>query len=312
MAGDLAVRAFRVPTRSVGTRACLTGFLLAGTLAFLLYVPWLPVWWKQTHDVWQGFWIPPVTWENAKEVFFSWSSGLPYQGGADFICWTLFLLACIVWMAAKADRGGLFLLMNASIPWVLSVTLSAWSGRPIFQERYLLFAQFFLFAFWGVVWDRLAGLVPRLGLGCFLVALSVSGLWTARERWPTRPPALATAAAFLRDHYRDGDMVLTGGPSALNRLRYYAAQAGMAAIQTRCLVSPFQPAGHIVHLGSLQAEDIVWTGSSSEPPAARRLWTLAGSSTAATPPGEHWREASRWSFGGESEDHCHLILYERF
>ena len=200
VAGDLAVCAWK----KSAVRASLTGFLSAGTLAFLLYVPWFPVWWKQTHDVWQGFWISPVTVEHAKEVFFTWSTGLSYGGSTDLRWWGLFLLACFVWMVCRADRGGLFFLIQASVPWVLSLSLSVWGGRPIFHERYLVFAQFFLFAFWGMVWDRLPGLLPRLGLGCFLCALSLSGMATVREQWPSRPPALAAAAAFLRDHYQDG------------------------------------------------------------------------------------------------------------
>lgn len=310
--GDLAVRAYRVPAQRMETRARLAGFLLAGTFAFLLYVPWLPVWWKQTHDVWQGFWIPPVTVERVRDVFFSWSSGLPYQNAVDFTCWTLFLLACIGWVVGKVDRGGVLLLMNAAVPWALSVALSAWSERPIFLERYLVFAQLFLFAFWGIVWDRLPGLVPRLGLGCFLLTLTASGLWTARERWPQRPPTLASAVTFLTDQYQDGDVVLTGSPHSLNRLRYYIEQAGRSSVQARCLVSPFQPPGHICHLCSLQAEDIVWNGFSSESYTTRRVWTLAGSNAALSFPGENWREASRWNFGGEGEGQYALILYERF
>jgi mannosyltransferase len=307
--GDLAVRAFRVPTRRVGTRgisavrSSLTGFLLAGGFAFLLYVPWLPVWWKQTHDVWQNFWIQPVTVEHARDVFFRWSSGSSSFQPVEFRLWTLFLLACIVWMVARADRGGLFFLLQASVPWVLGLAISAWSGRPIFLQRCLFFAQLFLFAFWGIVWDRLPGLVPRLGLGCFLCALSLFNLETIREQWPTRPPALANAVAFLRDHYQDGDVVLTARPSAVNRLRYYAAQAGMRTISVRCILSPFQPPGHIVHLGSLQAADILWTGLSSELCAVRRVWTLAETNAVVPLSGEHWRQVSRWSFGDGNEDH---------
>jgi hypothetical protein len=307
--GDLAVRARRDSIAAI--RAPLTGFLLAGTFALLLYVPWLPVWWKQSHDVWQGFWITPVTVEHAKVVFFRWSSGLPYYHPMEFRSWLLFLIACIVWMVSRGDRGGLFLLMQAGIPWALSLALSVWSGRPIFHERYLLFAQFFLFGFWGIVWERLPGWLPRLGLGCFLCALSLSGLEMVRQRWPTRPPALAATAAFLRDHYQDGDVVLTSSPSELNRLRYYAAQAGMPTTQARCILSPFQPPGHVVHLGSLQAEDILWTGFPSEPSLGQRVWTLTETSAGTPPPGEHWREVSQWSFGGGNEDHYYLILYER-
>lgn len=309
VAGDFAVRAWKHSLASI--RASLAGFLLAGTLAVLLYVPWLPVWWKQTHDVWQGFWIAPVTVEYGKDVFFRWSSGLPYYHPLEFNWWLCFLLTCIVWMLAKGDRGGLFFLLQASVPWFLSVALSAWSGRPIFYERYLFFAQFSLFAFWGVIWDRLPGLVPRLGLGCFLCALGLSSLETVREQWPSHPPALSDAAAFLRDHYEDGDMVLTSSPSASNRFRYYAAQAGMRTIPSRCILSPFQPPGHVVHLASLQAEDILWQGLSLEPHLARRVWIVGETNTAMLLPGEHWREVNRWGFGGGRVEHYHLTLYER-
>jgi mannosyltransferase len=309
VAGDLAVRAFK---KSASVRPSLSGFLLAGTLAFLLYVPWLPVWWKQTHDVWQNFWIQPVTVEHARDVFFHWSSGLPYYHPLDFRWWAFFLLACTVWMACRVDRGGFFLLLQASVPWVLSLSLSAWSGRPIFLERYLLFAQFSLFAFWGIVWDRLPGLLPRLGLACCLCALSVSSLMMARAQWPTRPPTLAEAAAFLCNHYQEGDVVLTSDPKALNRLHYYAAQAGMPVIPVRCLISPFQPQGHsVIHLGSLQTEDVLWMDLSSLPNTARRVWTLAEENVAIPLSGEHWRELSRWSFDSESVDHYYLILYQR-
>ncbi len=309
VAGDLAVRVWKHSAAPV--RSSLIGFLLAGAFAFLLYVPWFPMWRKQAHDVWEGFWIPPLTWEHTRNVFFHWSSGLHFHHALEFRGWTLFLCACIVWMVWKADRGGLFLLMQALVPWVLSLALSTWSGRPIFHERYLLFAQFFLSTFWGIVWDRLPGWLPRLGLGCFLCTLSLSGLETVREQWPTRPPALASAAAFLRDHYQDGDVVLTSNAYELNRLRYYAARAGIATIQARCFVSPSEFSGHICFICSLQAEEILWTGSSSESPLGQRVWTLAVARAAMSPPGEHWREVSRWNFGDGSEDHYHLILYAR-
>jgi mannosyltransferase len=307
VAGDLAVRARRGSLASI--RAPLAGFLLAGVLAFLLYVPWFPVWWKQTHDVWQGFWIQPVTVEHAKAVFFTWSTGLTSYDPVECLVWTLFLFACVAWMVWRADRASLFFLMQASVPWALSLILSAWSGRPIFHERYLVFAQFFLIAFWGVIWDRLPGLVPRLGFGCFLCALSLLSFETTREHWPTRPPALATAAAFLRDHYRDGDVVLTDSPSALNRLRYYAAQAGRPAIPARCLVSPFQAPGHIVHLGSLQAEDVLWNGFTTEPHPVRRVWRLTGANAAMLSPGEGAREVLRQCFG-DGGDQYQLVLFD--
>lgn len=307
--GDLSVRAVKNSAASV--RPSLMGFLLAGGFAILLYVPWLPVWWKQTNDVRQGFWIQPVTYEHAKTVFFTWSSGLPYGGTTDFNCWILFLFGCIVWIMLKRDRGGLFVLIAASVPWMLSLILSAWSGRPIFHERYLFFAQFFLFAFWGIVWELLPSWFLRLGLGCFLVALNLSGLVSLRESWPTRPPPLAETAAFLRDRACPDDVVLTASPSAVNRLRYYAAQAGMPTIQARCILSPFQPPGHIVHLGSLQADDVLWIGFASEPPTVRRIWTLSEASAATASPGEFRREVARWYFGDGKEERYILILHER-
>ncbi len=305
--GDLAARAFKRSVASV--RPSLLGFLLAGGLAFLLFIPWLPVWWKQTMDVKQGFWIQPVTYDHAKRVFFTWSSGLAYGDAVDLYCWSLLLLGCILWVATRRDRAGLFFLLQASLPWLLSLALSAWSGRPIFHERYLFFAQFALFAFWGIVWNRLPGWIPRLGFGCFLVALTGSGMWTAREPWPTHPPAVADAAAFLRDRYRDGDVIWTSSPSELNRLRYYAAQAGLpATIPVRCFVSPFQPPGHIVHLGSLRGEDIEWQEYNPKRRGFARVWST---NEGLTPSGDSWREVARWMFEEESGERLPLILYER-
>jgi mannosyltransferase len=302
--GDLALHAFKRSVVSV--RASLLGFLLAGGLALLLFIPWLPVWWKQTMDVKQGFWIQPVTYDHAKRVFFTWSSGLAYGDAVDLYCWSLLLLGGILWVATRGDRAGLFFLLQASLPWLLSLAISSFSDRPIFHERYLAFAQFFLFPFWGIVWDRLPGWLPRLGLSCFLVAVTLNGLWATRAQWPERPPALAEAATFLRLQYRDGDVVLSASPGELNRLRYYAAQVGLATIQVRCQLSPFQPAGHIVHLGSLQAEDIQWLGLSSEPRVSGRIWMTGNASV---PPDAKCRVMGQWSFDGDGGG-VSLILFE--
>jgi hypothetical protein len=308
VAVDVAVHSRTLPGTTI--RAALGGIALSGAVAVLVYTPWVPVWWKQVHDVWQGFWIPPVTWERAKEVFFVWSSGLPYQGSTDMRWWASVLLVCVVWMIWRTDRGGVFFIMQAGVPWVLSVTISAWSGRPIFYDRYLAFAQFFLFGFWSIIWDRLPGLAPRVAVAAGLCAMSLCGLWTIREECPRNPPGLATAVAFLQSQYKPGELVVMDGPSELNRLRYYATRAGLSPLQVRCIVSPFPPPGHILHLGALKPEDILWSGASPEIRAAPRVWRVSERGGGMPLAEEHWREVSRHCFGGDNDGRWFLILYE--
>jgi hypothetical protein len=251
-----------------------------------------------------------LTLQGTEEIFMRWSSGLPFHPPIGAFWWSLLLLASVIWIIVKVDRGGIFLLVQSLFPWAFGLGLSIWTGRPICHERYFFFAQFFVFAYWGIVCDRLPGLIPRFGFAAFLCVVNLSGLWTIQEQSPTDPPTLTEVASFLRDHYRKGDIVLTVDAISLNRFRCYASAAGMSEIPVRCIVRPIQPLGHVGHPGSLLAEEILWGENLSGLCYTSRIWNWVEGSARPGLSSQKWRETSKWHFGVGHTDQCALILYE--
>jgi hypothetical protein len=308
-AGDLLVRGCKGSVReAVGSGL---GFLWASVLAGVLYSPWLPVLGEQTRQVRQGFWVTAVTVKEAERVFFSWSTGLEYPRAAESHLWVVSLGAVVVWIMARGGRAGWFFLLQAGLPWLLSLGLSAYSGRSIFLEYCLAFGQLSLLGFWAVVWCCLPGLAVRFVLAATLGTTSLLGLWSAAEDWPSRPAALAAAAGYLKEHYRVGDMILADSPPAVNRLRYYLGRAGVTPVNVRCTVRQLPGEGHRMHVASLDADDILWSDRDIELEKAHRIWRASEHDTTGPPFGERWKEVRRHTFDGGGNKRWTLLLYQR-
>jgi hypothetical protein len=268
--GDLLVRGRRLGFRTVASPAA--GFIYAGSVSLVLYSPWLPILRDQVQAVHQSYWIRSVTPLEIGKVLISWGTGAAYPGILEARLWLLLLLGCVAWLILRADRAGWLFLLQAAVPWLLSLGISRYSDRPIFVERYLVFAQVSLLGFWGVVWCRLPWLTSRLLLVCFLGMLSIFGLRAALSKIPEQPPALVEAAEFLKEHYQPSDVILVSGPTAVNLLRYYAKEAGLPRPQVKCQVSPFSNGGHQTHVASLNSEDVYWDESELTAMGIRRVW----------------------------------------
>jgi len=293
------------------TAPSATGFILATMLALLLYSPWVPVLMYQIEQVRTGFWIPAVSASEATHVFIWWGTGLKDQSALDSGLWLTLVIALTSWTVWRAKQAGWFFLLQAALPWVFSLAISYCSGMSIFYDRYLVFAQFFLLGFWGIAWASLAAWRERLAVGCLLGAVSVAGLWITIRRLPATQPPLMKAAEFLQERYRAGDLILTNGPAAVNRLRYYAKQAGIKAINVRCWQSSFPGTGQLVHLASLRTEDVVWPGEKGRVESARRRWLLFDNGDQVSNPPEGMAIILERTFEAEDAFPCFLVLYER-
>ncbi len=287
------------------------GFLVAAGLAFILYAPWLAVFLSQLEDVRQEFWIQPLTWEVAERLCLSWATGLDVEPDMPARLWLGAVLAVAIWTVWRAPWAGSFFLLQAAIPWLLALAVSSAGGRPILVARYLVFAQLGLLCLWGVAWSCVAGWPGRLLLTSLLAVPILLGCVRAFVRFPDRPPALAYAGAFLKEIYRAGDLVVTDSAAGVNRLRYYAFQAGLTAPDVRCRLSPFLGRGHVIHLASLPLEDIIWTGREREILGGRRLWQASEDETGPGPPFvENMRRVFCRTFRGGSDTRYTLALYE--
>jgi 4-amino-4-deoxy-L-arabinose transferase-like glycosyltransferase len=187
---------------------------LAYAVAAAAFAPWVPTFVQQTRRVQQDFWIPRLTLERVLRV--PWALVL---GGSDSgwtpVTWLIVATIVIFVLLAAAVRqargwADWLVISQAAFPIAAGLALSA--GRPIFLDRYFLFAS----AFWSIL---LAGLITRLSrpdvrqaAAAFIVLLSVAAL--ARNlnaiglvsiRHPVEKPGMAGAAALVNREARGGD-----------------------------------------------------------------------------------------------------------
>jgi hypothetical protein len=259
------------------------GLLLAGSVALLLYVPWIPSLFGQTKEVRAGYWIPDVTGEEAKTLVLAWAAGLPDMPDALQWAYLAGLVLVIVWAVRRSEPAAWFFLLQAVVPWCGGLAFWFWTGESILQARYLVFAQLALFGLYGGVAGQLANALERVVVAIAVLCPFALGTWEFLGALPDRPPLVAQAAAALQSQYQPGDVVVVGRPGDVNRLRYYLKQAGMAEADVRW--QPFRPqAGHTVHVASLEPDDFLWQPGPT-PPRVRRIWRAFDVGLApATPP----------------------------
>jgi hypothetical protein len=288
------------------------GFALAGAVAALLYAAWLPALVSQVARVGANYWIPAVSFPRAGAAFATWASGLEREalgGTAVWIAAIAILATCAA--AWRAERFLLFLVVQATVPWALSLTLSIATPRSIFLPRYLVPVQVFLLAFWAVrvLQARVAWL--RISLAASLVALSLFCLVRAKAQLPGDPLAEACAADFLAQRYQEGDVILTDSPRASNRLRYYLAQQGVRSPVMHCLLTPSaEDTGHFAHTASLAADELI-TPQVLDGADWRRLWWGTPTSAEVPLPSTHWQHIVIRHFSAGSGTHYMLTRYVR-
>ena len=264
------------------------GMLGAATVALASFAPWLPILWRQVRRVREEYWIPPATMASLVQDVGRWAVG------ADLAPWVAAAAALAVVaslaVAGWTSRAGRFLALQATAPWILGLTVSVATGRPLVLERCMVFAQAFLLCAWGVTMARLPRATLRAAAAAVLVLAVAGGLLATVEAYPAAPPAMATVARFLKRQGAEGDLAVVESPRALNKLRYYARQAQAAGLDIRCTLPERVPlAPHLSHVVSLaegdaiareavfaSGADTVWIGRESTGPAepAPAGWTI--------------------------------------
>lgn len=282
----------------------LFGLLLSGAVTLLLFGPWIPALLAQVREVRGHYWIPEVSVPSLQGAVASWTTGLaPGTAGGRHLSWLL--LAGAVWVTWRVGKPAAFFFVQAATPWFLSLGLSAFSGRPIFLERYLIFSQFFFLALWAVGLATLERLWERVALVALVLPVLLYGLGQTVTRYPGEPSATELAVRSLTRHDLREDLVLTTSPRALNRLRFYATQAGLDA-PSRCVLPRTSSGdGRFSHAASIEPRDILWADEVARV-KARRLFRVDPRDET---PLEGWNlVASRFFEGGDGSQ----VILTRF
>jgi len=306
---DLLVHARTRDSRE--TKATVAGYLLALAIAAVLYGPWVPVLLAQVAEVREGYWIPSVTALGFEALALRWTTGWEAPAGLERSLFLVLGGLALVWVAVRGDWAARFFLTQAAVPWGLALGFSLVSGRPILYGRYMAFSHFFFLGLCGACLTRLPRLLERWLLGIVMAGLCLYGLGRFWERLPGQPAPLAAVAGVLKDQHAAGDLVLVGERWEVNLLRYYALEAGIEALDVRCEVPRFPRKGHLSHIATLEAREVIWReeGWRGEPPP--RTWLVNTAGGNASPPVPKLKEAATWTLEGEGGVPCTLTLYVR-
>jgi hypothetical protein len=290
--------------------ALARGYALALLFAGILYVPWLGIAARQVHDVVEHFWIPPVTSAGITRLLFSWSTGLQHESMRESTIWLAGLAACLLVSVLRATLGMWFFLSQAIIPWVCAVLVSGLAGQSIVVERYSILSGFFLLAYWGTIWNQLRSFTARTVVACLLVLITATGLLGFFNRLPRTTPAYARLIEYLRDNAREGDVVLTNSSGELNLLRYYMSLARIQGVEVRCVAGYGPRTGHVVHLATLDFEDLSVGWHHDEWNRRSRVWCVSDLAQVVQNLSPAWEISTRVLFQGGGPS-CTLLLLEK-
>lgn len=161
--------------------------------AILLYLPWIPSFFKQIATVQSGFWIPPVSFEVIADfissiMFFNLSGQVTSWGwvfGTALI--VFFILAFLnVWTkTTKKNRAGILkLAILASVPVLVMTILSLPPLTSMFVDRYVLYSIVTIWILFGVMVVLTKSDVLKCGLSLLVVIVAIYGAVFVVNREP--------------------------------------------------------------------------------------------------------------------------------
>ncbi|MDZ4779071.1 MAG: hypothetical protein SGJ19_02320, partial [Planctomycetia bacterium] len=254
-------------------KSTLLGMAAAVLAAMVVYSPWLPVLMAQAQRTKAWFWVPSRGFAATLSAMYEWNVGRPPESAWLTGALLIGLVAgAVVLMRRAALAGSLFGLM-VTLPWLCTLAISGLAGRPLLQERYLLFADAGLLMLLGGVYVVLNSNATRFAYLATLGLLFLPATAAYMCSLPTDTPAMEKAMNSLRNQYRDGDVVTVSLPQTVNIAKYYSHRAGFE-VDARVYLTHVAEGGQPIHTTSLQAAELLADGPHAPPADCVRWWRL--------------------------------------
>jgi hypothetical protein len=278
----------------------------------LAYAPWIGVLAWQVRDVAADYWIQsPETFDFLADLSV-WAAGANNLPSAERRAWSMLPVGLLIAALLRKDGAMLALLVIYLGPWAGWLAAERIVGRPLFQLRYLSFAQVAWMAFLGLGTTRLPHRVARWAVAVALVATAVGGLWDwtgqARRR-SAGTPALVRAVEELKGQVRPVDLIVVNAAAEINRVRYYAIHMDVPNPVVTTMPRRSQRYGHVSHLAALGPGDFLTDHDLGSPPG-RRIWMVRFGEGPPVAPAAGWTLGPSWSWtapGGRERVQLHLF-----
>lgn len=198
--------------------------MAAYILAALSFTPWLGTFIKQSAQVQQSYWIPPISIWSIPNTFAKMTGGdVVDSANASYILIILVLIilfAVFLFSKKEQRKEKYFVLLSLFIPFLLTVILSV--KRPLYVDRYFIFG----FPFYLILLGETILLINNTKLKKLLMVLVLLGISiTFPFRWyrvdAKNKPGMAAAAAYLNNQYKPGDKIFSGSSFVYFTFKYY-------------------------------------------------------------------------------------------
>lgn len=177
-------------------------WLGAYVLAAVLYIPWLPTFWKQFSQVQESYWIPKMDiWSVPLTIWKILLGGFQWAPqNVLIITAIIFLALLLIYFYKYRGMNYLFIGMMAIIPFVLAILVSL--KTALFLDRYFIFAAMFITTILAA--SLLSIRYKKIGLG-LLVAMLVGSVISYADGLKTidakNRPGMTAASQYIFDHY---------------------------------------------------------------------------------------------------------------
>lgn len=208
--GYIAVRARWQPAAMLRDDRLWFSLLALGLLV-VGWLPWLPVFLGQKHQVHENFWLSSIDWRTVAngwyQMFARSEDEIPSEEVALitanlYVVTSLALLWC-------AKSGEWLVFLSAWLPFALSIGISTYD-TPVFHTHYFIFAHLFFLTMIAVLVHRIR---PTAARRAATVAVLLGFLWVYRDYAAVganraEKPGARGAAAFLDSLRRPGEQVV--------------------------------------------------------------------------------------------------------
>ena len=242
----------------------------ANVVTAALFLPWLPTAYGQFTRVQGSFWIPRATIRTLPSTlleFLAYGTG-PTIWTTAFIVGELGLLALVGWLYWRRPqrRRALLLLTTYALLGPIVVWLISFGHRPIFVDRYFVFAAVGFYCLLAVMvsemqrWIAVVATVVCLGL----FGLGISNVHADATH------QMRAIGAYVNTHYRPGDYVLSGELYTFFDFSYYNHTGAQTHLWSRNGVNGYNESSLIYD----RANQIVVENLATIQPKSHLLWMV--------------------------------------
>lgn len=260
--------------------------LIAAGTAVALYAPWLPFFLRQNAQVQESFWIPRLGgWSMPDTLYRMWlpTAGIPRHDGV--LWWLVAMLPLLITVGAyaylafvsykrprEAGDATWLMLLSATIPFVISISLSLLSSQSLYQDRFFIFAHLFVLLCVPALVYYLPWRVLKIGFAAAVMVLSAGASWLYwQELDILHRPGAHAATAQVFSNYQANEPIVVSSPFVYFAVAHYAQEEFEAVAEPKL----YSPSGELVHFAGgpiLTTNDFVGADIFNTP--SRTLWVI--------------------------------------